>query len=192
MGQQLDDARALAVVVLDDQQALGVRHQVALQPIQRPFQLVRRRRLGQVRERAVRQAVLPLFFDRQHLHRNVPRQRIQLQVRQHRPAQHVGQEDVQRDGRRPELARQRQRDLPALGDQPLEPLVARDAQQDPRVVRIVLDDQDGGVALPHLLAIVDDRLLGLGDREHLQRRQRPATEAACPLAAGTGAATARA
>ena len=36
---------------------------------------------------------------------------------------------------------------PALGDDALEALVARQAQQDARVVRIVLDDQQDDVAL---------------------------------------------
>ena len=46
------------------------------------------------------QAVLALVFERDDLHRNVPRGRVELEVVEHRPAEHVGQEDVQRDGGR--------------------------------------------------------------------------------------------
>ena len=45
------------------------------------------------------------------------------------------------------------------GDDALEALVARQAQQDARVVRVVLDDQQHGVALLDVVAIVLDVLL---------------------------------
>ena len=109
--QQLDDALALDVVVLDDQQPLLVRRDVGLDAIERLLEILGRARLDQIRERAVRQAVLPLLLDRQHLHRNVPRRRIELQVVEHRPAEHVGQEHVERDRGRQVLPRQRQRRL---------------------------------------------------------------------------------
>ncbi len=48
----------------------------------------------------MRQAVLTLLFQRDDLHRDVPRGRIELELIEHRPAQHVRQEDVQRDGSR--------------------------------------------------------------------------------------------
>ena len=57
-----------------------------LDAIEAGFQAFGRGRLHQVREGAVRQAVLPLFLDREHLHRNVPGRRIELEVVQHRPA----------------------------------------------------------------------------------------------------------
>ena len=75
------------------------------------FEVLGRRRLDQIRERAVRQAVLALLLDREHLHRDVARRRIELEVVEHRPAEHVGQEDVERDRGRQVLPRQRQRRL---------------------------------------------------------------------------------
>ena len=95
--QQLDDALPLDVVVLDHQQPLLVRRDVGLDAIEGVLEVLGRGRLDQVRERAVRQAVLPLLLDRQHLHRDVARRRIELQVVEHGPAQHVGQEHVERD-----------------------------------------------------------------------------------------------
>ena len=71
-------------------------------------QPVRGRRLDEVGKGAVGQAVLALLVERDDLHRNVPRERIELELVEHRPAEHVGQEDVERDGGGPELARQRQ------------------------------------------------------------------------------------
>ena len=116
--------------------------------------------------------------------------RIELEVVEHRPAEHVGQEDVERDRGRAILARERERLLAAVGDDALEALVARDPEQDARVVRIVLDDQQDGVARADLVAIVGDRLLGLGDGEHrhcgaLRRRGR-APELTAARRAGVG------
>ena len=102
----------------------------------------------------MRQSVLPLFLDRQHLHRDVPRGRIELQVVEHGPAEHVRQEDIERDRRRQVLPRQQQRRLAAIGDDALEALVARQTEQHARVVRIVLDDQQHAVALADVVAIV--------------------------------------
>ena len=101
---------------------LRVRRDVRLDAVERVLEVLGRRRLDQVGERAVRQPVLPLLLDRQHLHRDVPRRRIELQVVQHRPAQHVGQEHVQRDRGRQILARQRERRWPRLATMPLKPL----------------------------------------------------------------------
>ena len=46
----------------------------------------------------MREAVLALFVHRDDLHGDVPRGRVELEVVQHSPAEHVGQEDIQRDG----------------------------------------------------------------------------------------------
>ena len=102
--QQLDDALALDVVVLDHQQPLLVRRDVGLDAIERVFEVLGRRRLDQVRKGAMGQPVLALLLDRQHLHRNVTRRRIELEVVEDGPSQHVGQEDVQRDGGRQDTA----------------------------------------------------------------------------------------
>ena len=52
---------------------------------------------------AARQRVLAILVQRDDLNRDMPGQRIVLELAQHRPAEHVGQEDVERDGGRLEL-----------------------------------------------------------------------------------------
>ena len=90
--------------------------------------------------------MLAVLVQRDDLHRDVPRQRIVLELAQHGPAQHVRQEHVERDRRRLELLGEIQRFGAARGDQHLEALVAREIDQHARVMRIVLDDQEDGVA----------------------------------------------
>ena len=73
------------------------------------FEAVGGRLLDEVRESAVGQAVLALFFERDDLHRNVARRRIELELIQHGPAEHVRQEDVERNRRGAELPREGER-----------------------------------------------------------------------------------
>ena len=54
------------------------------------------RRLGDERERAARQSMLTIFVQRDDLHGYVARQRVLFELTEHVPAQHVGQEDVER------------------------------------------------------------------------------------------------
>ena len=117
--------------------------------------------------------MLAFFLDRDDLHRDVPRDRIELEVVQHGPAQHVGQEDVQRDGRGPELAGQRKALGARGGDDAFEALVARQAQQDARVMRIVLDDQQHGFAVDDVVAVVGDTFFA-GSAAHGDRQRRSA------------------
>ena len=163
-----DDRFAFDVVVLDDQQPLRSRGREVLEPVEGRFHARGRRRFGEQRERAARQDRLALLFHRDDLHRNVPRRRVELQVVQHRPAQHVGQVDVERDGGGTELPGQRQAGGPARGHEHLEALVARQAQQDAGLMRIVLDDQHDEIAVGEILAIVRDVLFA-GNRVNANR-----------------------
>ena len=147
VAEQLRDAQLLGGVVLDHQQPLAPR------PTRRSssrriasFSSSVVARLGQERERAARQAVLAILVERDDLHRDVPRLRILLQLAEHGPAEHVGQEDVERHRGRPVLARQRQRVGAARRDQHLEAAVVGEVDEHPRVVRIVLDDQQRRLA----------------------------------------------
>ena len=90
----------------------------------------------------------------QDLHRDVPRLGFLLQLVEHGPAEHVGQEDVERHRRRQELAGQGQGLGAAARDQRLQPAVAGEIDQDARVVRIVLDDEQRGVVGPDVGPIV--------------------------------------
>ena len=118
------------------------------------------RRLVGERKGAARQPVPPILVQRHDLHRDVPRARILLELTENRPAQHIGQEYVERDGHRGEIARQRQRFRAAHRDQHLEARVARKIRHQPRIMRVVFDDKQGGVARPYRSSVIID--LGAG------------------------------
>src|SRR5262249_9581919 len=74
--------------------------------------------------------------------------------------------DVERDRRRHILAGERQRLLATVGDDAPETLAAGDPEEDAGVMGIVLDDEQDRIARFDALAIVGDRLFGLGAAEH--------------------------
>ena len=96
--QQFDDGLPLDVIVLDDQQPLGARRGEVLDAVERRVKSVGGRLLDEIGEGAVRKAVLALFFERDDLHRNVARGWVELELVEHGPAEHVGQENIERDG----------------------------------------------------------------------------------------------
>ena len=75
---------------------------------------------------------MAVFIQRQHLHGNVPRGRILLQVIEHGPAQHVGQEHVERNGGGMEFAGQRKSFGAARRHENLESLVVREDRSNTR------------------------------------------------------------
>ena len=89
------DERAL---VLHHQQAFGVWRGESFDPVKALLQRFGGDGFYQIIERTVGQAMLAFAFERNDLHGNVSRERVQLEVVQHRPPEHVGQEDIQRDG----------------------------------------------------------------------------------------------
>ena len=129
IAEQLDDGLPLDVVVLDDQQPLGARGGEVLDAVERRFQALGGGRLDEVGEGAVREAVLAFFFQGDDLHRDVPRGRVELELVEHRPAEHVGQEDIERDGRGVELPGEGEAQRAFRGDDALEALVARQARR---------------------------------------------------------------
>ena len=105
----------------------------------------------------------------QHLHRDVAGGRVLLQMIQDRPAEHVGQQDIERDGGGVELAREGEGFGAAHGDQDLEALVAREIAENARIVQVIFDDQQDGVAWLKIVAVVLDRLV----RSFPAERTRP-------------------
>src|SRR5215471_11042564 len=100
-----------------------------------------------------------LVLDGEDLHRNVARLWVTLQLIQYRPAQHVRQEYIERDGGRRVLANQRQGVRTGARQQYLEAAGTSQVDQDARIVRVVLyHEQDGVLRLQHLAVIGD--LLG--------------------------------
>ena len=164
MAEQFGDAHLLGSVVLHDQQALASGLGIFLDLRQRRADALGRRRLVDEGERTARQRMLTVFVERDDLHRNVPRQRIVLELAQHGPAQHVRQEHVERNRRRLELLGEFERLGAAAGDQHLEALVAGQIDQHPRITRIVFDDQEDAISRFEVEAVVrqlfDDPLLG--------------------------------
>ncbi len=129
-------------------------------------------RLGDEGECAARQRVLAVLVERDDLHRDVPRQRILLELAEHGPAQHVGQEHVERHRGRLELLGEIERVGAARGDQHLEALVAGEVQDDARVMRVVLDDQQDAVAGLDFQPVVRDVLDGALGRRRRERGGR--------------------
>ena len=95
VSEQFDDGLPLDVVVLDDQKPPGARDREILDLVERRFQAGGGWRLDKVGEGAVREAVLAFFFQGNDLHRNVTRDRIELELVEHRPAEHVGEQDIE-------------------------------------------------------------------------------------------------
>ena len=158
MAQELRDAVALDLVVLDDEQTLAARARIALDARKRLLEALGGGGLLHERECAAREPVVPVLVERDDLHGNVPGRRILLELAQHRPAEHVRQEDVERDRGRMVRARERERLRAARRDQHLESLVLGGAHHQAREVRIVLDDEHHAVAGRDCASIVGDLL----------------------------------
>ena len=146
MAEQLADAHLLGGVVLDHQQAPAARLREVLDLAQGVGDAFARRRLGDEGERAAREPVLAIFVERDDLHGDMAGERVLLELAEHIPAQHVGQEDVERHCGRLILLGEIERVVAAHGEQHLEALVAGEVEQDARVMRIVLDDEQDGIA----------------------------------------------
>ncbi len=82
--------------------------------------------------------------------------------------QHVGQENIERDGGRLVLAGQREGGVAAIGDDALKPLSRAKPRRDARVIRVIVDDEQRLVALRDLLTVVGDELLA-DDRQGHRR-----------------------
>ena len=104
------------------------------------------RRLVEVGEGAARQALLAVLVHAEDLHRDVARLERALELAEHVPAQHVGQEDVERHGHGLVLQREVERLRAARGDHGLEARGMGGIDQDAGIVGIVLDDQQGAIA----------------------------------------------
>ena len=158
MAEQFRNAFLLGAVVFHNQQALAARLGIFLDARQCGFDPLGRGRLGDEGECTARHPVLAIFVQRDDLHRNVPGQRILLELAQHGPAQHVGQEHVERHGGGLVLLCELERVGAAHRDQHFEALLARQVQHDPGIVRIVFHHQQDRIAGPDLEAVVGNLL----------------------------------
>ena len=177
VAEQLADAHLLGGIVLDHQQAAAARLREVLDLAQGVGDAFARRRLGDERERPARQPVLAIFVERDDLHGDMAGKRILLELAEHIPAEHVGQEDVERDCGRLILLGEIERVVAAHGEQHLEALVAGEVEQDAGVMRIILDDEQDAVAGLDFQPVVGNLLDGAFHRHHRRRhgacRHRP-------------------
>ena len=116
--------------------------------------------------------MLAVLVQGHDLHRDMPHRRILLELIQHRPAQHVGQEDVQRNGGRMELAGQYQRLGPAARHQGAKALSVGLLQQHPRIGGIVFHDEQNRIARLQTVAVVGDRVRGALRQPHGREGRR--------------------
>jgi len=103
---------------------------------------------------------MAVFIESENLHGNVPGGGVLLEMVENRPAQHVGKENVERNGGGMELPRQSKSLGASRGDQHFEAFVARQVAQHAGIVRIVFDDQEHRVVRLQILAIVGNMLDG--------------------------------
>jgi len=165
----VDKASLLGLVVFYYQQALAAGLRKILDLGQSFGNAGRRRRLDDEREGAARQAVLAVLIERNNLHWDVPCQRILLKLTQHVPSEHVRQEDIKRYGCRLILLGEIERIVAAHRQQCFEALVAREIDHDARIMRIVLHDQQNGVARLNFESVVRNLL----DRTFRRRDMKP-------------------
>ena len=99
---------------------------------------------------------MPVFIQSQHLDWNVPRGWILFQMVQHRPAQHVWQEDIQRNRGGMEFARQSESFRPAHRDQHLESFVARQIAKHSGIVGVILHNQQDSIVRLQIGPVVAD------------------------------------
>ena len=182
MGQQLDDGLAFEGGVLDHQQALEVRRCGAPQAVERGRNLGRGAGLDQAAEGATLAAEVALVFDADDLHRDVARCGVELELVHHRPAQQIGQEQIERDGGRPEAARHADGRRAVQRHQALEAARARQLEQHAGITAVVFDDEHHQIARLKSIPVVGHAQL----RGQRQDRQRGARVVGAAAAAGAG------
>ncbi len=113
-------------------------------------------RFLQIGHGAERQSAAAIFVAGDHVHRNVPCGRIVLQAVENRPARHVGQVDIERDGAGSEFAREAQRRAAAKRNQNLDAPVVREIHEDSGKGDVILDDQQNRIAGVNQIPVVVD------------------------------------
>ena len=175
MAQQFGDGHLLHGVVFDHQQSLAPRSRIIPDLRYGLLDAFCRRRLGHEGEGAAREAMLPVFVQGHDLNGDVADEGVVLQLAEHVPAQHIGQENIERDGSRPIFERELQSIDAARGDKNLEARIMRKVDQHARIVGIVFNDQENRVPGNDVDTIVRHRIgwpFGSSHRETDRRRLR--------------------
>ena len=142
IANQLDGAMAMRGVLRNDKQIPDAAVDKFLGVVQRFDDVLPSDRFFQIVDGAQAQAAKAIVLGADDVHRDMTCGGIVFQTVKHAPAGGIRQPQVQKDGRRPMLARERQGLLGAAGDQGLKPLFPRQIEQDAGEVGIILDDQE--------------------------------------------------
>src|SRR6266702_45910 len=116
--------------------------------------------------------MIPVFIQRQHLNWDVSGTWILFQMIKNRPAQHVRQEHVQRNGGGMEFSSQAEGYRSLRRIEGLEGLVMREVRKEPSIMHVIFNDQQDSIAWFQNIPIVrkmffypvDHRSGGKGDR----------------------------
>ena len=147
VADELDDALALAVVVLDDDEVLDAAIDEAAEIAEGLLERLLRGRLLQEGHGAELEARACRWSSAEMMWMGMWRVLgVVLEAIEDRPAVGVGQPQVERDGGGLVLAREREARVALERDDDLEAARARRVAQDAREVRIVLDDEQHAVA----------------------------------------------
>src|SRR5947209_13387392 len=101
---------------------------------------------------------MPVLVQSEHLNRNVSGCGILFQMIEHRPAQHVRQEDVEGYRSRVEFAGESETFRSLHCDQDLETFVTRKVAKDLSIMRIILDDEQHRILGLKIVAVIRDML----------------------------------
>ena len=130
--EQLPDALALPLVVFDDQHAPQALRELRFELLERVDQLLALDRLQRVADRAALERLLRVVGDRDHVHRDVARLRVALELIEHAEAGVVRQVDVEQDRARPIRDRRGQAVVGRMRHDALEAQLVREVAQDAR------------------------------------------------------------
>ena len=98
--------------------------------------------------------MLPIFIERQHLNRDMPRPRILFQVVKHRPPQHVRQKDIKGNGRGMKFLGESQRLRTSCGHQDFKSFFASQVTQHGRKIGVIFDDQESRIVRLQIFTII--------------------------------------
>ena len=155
--EQLADALALPLVVFDHQDAPQDLRELRFELPERLDQLLALDRLERVADGAALERLLGVVGHREHVHGNVPGQRVAFELIEHAQPGVVGKVDVQEDGARPVGRGRRQAVVGRVRHHALKAPLVRQVAQDRGEARIVFHDQDAPGVRRQPVAVVVHR-----------------------------------
>src|SRR5262249_53887501 len=145
VAEELPYAQLFGRVVFDHEQPAYMRCGEALETLERVLEALGSHALGDERKGAALESVLTLVLDGEDLYRDMARLGVAFQLIEYRPAQHVRQEHIERDGGRWVLANQCQSVGTGARQQYLKAAATGQVDQEAGGVRIVLHHEPDGI-----------------------------------------------